>query len=144
MYLLARGRAEEAINETKRAVELDPTFLFLRGQLARAYYLGHRYKEMIPICHELAQMESNSLGAHVWLGQAYTFLGKPSQGILELETANKLRPGDVEIMGALGYAYAVGGTAIHFIAPKNGRIAPLGPKMSQRTSAFSVLSVLHH
>ncbi len=109
VHLLACGRADEAIAETLRAVELDPTSLIARSQLARAFFLGRRYDEVIATCQELLRIDENYAQAYVWLGQAHTQQGKHALAITALEKANTLAVARSEILASLGYAYAIAG-----------------------------------
>jgi tetratricopeptide (TPR) repeat protein len=45
--LSARGRADEAIREAKKVIELDPLGMTARSHLGDAYYYAHRYPEAI-------------------------------------------------------------------------------------------------
>jgi serine/threonine-protein kinase len=109
VYLLARGRTEEAIAETKSAAEHDPTSLYLRSQLGRALYLGRHYEEAIAMCQVILKLDEKFSQAYVWLGQAYSQQGKHAAAIAALEQASQLDGGRSETRAALGHACAVAG-----------------------------------
>src|SRR5947209_14191593 len=44
------ARFEDAIAELKRGVEIDPTNLIVRTELANAYYLAHQFDAAIAQC----------------------------------------------------------------------------------------------
>src|SRR5205085_12252517 len=104
-YLLARGRIEEGINETRRAVELDPLTVFSRSQLARAFYLGKRYDDAIAVCREVIQMDANHASAYLYLGQAYDLKGDFNEALTPLTKARSISPSP-ERVAALGHLYA--------------------------------------
>ncbi len=109
VYLLARGRANEAIAVTRRAVELDPVSLNVRSQLCRALYLAHRYDEAIAASQELIQMDANYASAWNFLGQSYTQKGMHTEALNALQKADSLAGVTGEIRAALGHAYAAAG-----------------------------------
>ncbi len=155
VYLLARGRAEEGIAESRRAVELDPTSLIARSQLARALYLGRRYDDVIAVCEELLQMDKNHAQAYNWLAQARTQHGNHTEAIAALEKANELASGRVEMLAALGHAYAAAGRvteARRIIAELQGRIETVGAtyflatvyaQLGERSAALEALEIAY-
>ncbi len=109
VYLMARGRANEAVSVTRRALELDPVSLNVRSQLCRALYLGRRYDEAIAASQELIQMDANYSSAWAYLGQSYTQKGMHSEAVNALQRADSLAGVIGEIRAALGHAYAAAG-----------------------------------
>jgi predicted Zn-dependent protease len=109
VYLIARGRANEAVSVTRRAVELDPVSLNVRSQLCRALYLAHRYDETIASSQELIQMDANYASAWAYLGQSYAQKGMHTEAVSALQKADSLAGVIGEIRAALGHAYAAAG-----------------------------------
>jgi TolB-like protein/Flp pilus assembly protein TadD len=109
VYLMACGRANEAISVTLHAVELDPVSLNVRSQLCRALYLGRRYDEAIASSKELIQMDANYASAWAYLGQSYAQKGMHSEAVNALQKADSLAGEIGDIRAALGHAYAAAG-----------------------------------
>jgi len=109
VYLLARGRAREAVDETKVAVALDPATLHMRSQLARALYLAHRYDEAVAVSYDILKVDEKFIQAWVWFGLSRSQQGRHREAVDALERARDLDGGKIETMSALGYAYALAG-----------------------------------
>jgi len=109
VYLMARGRANEAVSVTRRAVDLDPVSLNVRSQLCRALYLGRRYDEAIATSQEVIQMDANYASAWAYLGQSYAQKRMGSEAVSALQKADSLGGVIGEIRAALGHAYAAAG-----------------------------------
>lgn len=109
VYHLSRGRASEAVEETRLAVALDPATLHIRSQLARALYLAHRYDEAIAVSYDILKVDEKFIHAWIWLGLSHLQRGRHREAVAALEKARDLDGGKIETMSALGYAYALAG-----------------------------------
>lgn len=85
--LVALGRTDEAIAETKRAQELDSTSLSIRAHFGFVYFFSHRYDESIAECQKALELNPSSFLARRYLGQAYAQKGKYDQAIDQFQRA---------------------------------------------------------
>jgi TolB-like protein len=70
-YLTATGRLEEAVQEMKKALELEPASLVMNTFMGATLYYAGRYDEAIDQCRRTIQMDPNFAVAHWHLGLAY-------------------------------------------------------------------------
>ncbi len=103
-YLTATGRPEEALQEMKRALELEPTSLVMNTFMGAALYFAGRYDEAIEQCRRTIEMDPNFAVAH--LGLAYEQKGMFDDAIAEFQKATTLSGGSPLMKASLGHAYA--------------------------------------
>ncbi len=70
-YLMATGRLEEAVQEMKKALELEPASLVMNTFMGATLYYAGRYDEAIDQCRRTIEMDPNFAVAHWHLGLAY-------------------------------------------------------------------------
>jgi TolB-like protein/Tfp pilus assembly protein PilF len=70
-YLTATGRFEEAVQEMKKALELEPASLVMNTFMGATLYYAGRYDEAIDQCRKTIEMDPNFAVAHWHLGLAY-------------------------------------------------------------------------
>ncbi|MEE9543765.1 MAG: tetratricopeptide repeat protein, partial [Thermodesulfobacteriota bacterium] len=93
-FLLAQGRADEAIAEFRKALSLDPGFVKARGNLAKALTSLGRYDEAIAQYETLLAKEpSNSITLQN-IGINYTLQGRFKEAIENFERSTELNPSD--------------------------------------------------
>src|SRR6266516_4414146 len=105
-YLTAMGRLEEAVQEMKKALELEPASLVMNTFMGATLYHAGRYDEAIDQCRRTTQMDPNFAVAHWHLGLAYEqkrLLGTATE---EFKKAISLSGGSPLMKAALGRAYA--------------------------------------
>jgi DNA-binding winged helix-turn-helix (wHTH) protein/TolB-like protein/Flp pilus assembly protein TadD len=108
-YLTPREQFDEAIQEMKRAQELEPTSLVMNTFLGAALYFARRYDQAIEQCQRTIEMDPNFAVAHWHLGLAYVQKEMVNEAIDEFKRAIALS-GDSPLMtAALGHAYAKAG-----------------------------------
>jgi serine/threonine-protein kinase len=107
-YLVALGRLDAALAETRLAHMLDPLSENLSVNEGFVLYRGRRYDEAIAQLLQSLDLDPNLAVAHDWLGSAYLEKGKQRKAISELETAVRLS-GSRIYQGDLAYAYSVSG-----------------------------------
>jgi tetratricopeptide (TPR) repeat protein len=108
IYLVARGRFEEAIEELRCAQELDPLSLIINTIAGYPFYYSRRYDEAIEQYRKTLEMDPNFSMAHFRLGLAYEQKGMYEEALAELQTSKALS-GDRDVIAALGHLYAVTG-----------------------------------
>jgi TolB-like protein/Flp pilus assembly protein TadD len=106
--LLAVGRTEEGMIESKRLLEIDPLDLALNAHLGWHYLFTRQYDQAIEKCLGTLEM-GDTFWAHYFLGQAYEQKGRYEEAIAELKKAIAKSPASTEATAALGHVYAVSG-----------------------------------
>src|SRR5205814_1785551 len=105
-YLTATGRFEEAVQEMKRALELEPASLVMNTFMGATLYYAGRYDEAIDQCRRTIEMDPNFAVAHWHLGLAYEEKQVFDAAIEEFQKAISLSGGSPLMKAALGHAYA--------------------------------------
>jgi TolB-like protein/Tfp pilus assembly protein PilF len=105
-YLTATGRFEEAVQEMKRALELEPASLLMNTFMGTTLYYAGRYDEAIDQCRRTIEMDPNFAVAHWHLGLAYEQKQVLDAATEEFKKAISLSGGSPLMKAALGRAYA--------------------------------------
>ena len=105
-YLTATGRLEEALQEMKKALELEPASLVMNTFMGVTLYYAGRYDEAIEQCRRTIEMDPNFAVAHWHLGLAYEQKQVFDAAIEEFQRAISLSGGSPLMRAALGHAYA--------------------------------------
>jgi non-specific serine/threonine protein kinase len=101
VHLAAMGRSREAIQEIRRARQLDPLALPINTDAASVYYYARRYDQALEQCMKTLDLDANFAGVHIWLGRAYLAKGMCRQAISALQKAEEVsghRPDTVAIL----------------------------------------------
>lgn len=109
-WLLMRlGRREEALQEARRAVELDPLSMSAYNNLGAMYsYAGQPQQAVDALQAGLALApEATTVAGNLAL--VYSYLGRHAEAIQTATHANSLEPEHQFPLAALGYAYARAG-----------------------------------
>ena len=107
-YLLAMGRINEALAESKRAVELDPLSSRIRWDRWLLFYYTGQYVAAEEQCRKMQEIDpTNNLG-HLYCGDIALAKGDFAQAVRELQRSVTLS-GNPRAVAHLGYAYAVAG-----------------------------------
>jgi DNA-binding winged helix-turn-helix (wHTH) protein/TolB-like protein len=112
-YLGIVGRTDDALEEMRRAHELDPLSVVINRDLGRTYIFAHRYDDAFKHLHGLVDLDPNTGVEHGLLGRVYELTGSYDKAIDEYLKANAL-PGSQlskspEAGAALRDAYARSG-----------------------------------
>jgi len=108
-YLSQAGSLNEALEENRIALELDPVSPDMAQATANSLlYLG-RYDDAIKQFQRGLALDPNFGMARRGLGRAYLQVGRYREGIAELQAALGLLGRDPFTTALLGYAYAVSG-----------------------------------
>ena len=105
-YLTATGRLEEALQEMRKALELEPASLVMNTFMGATLYYAGRYDEAIDQCRRTIQMDPNFAVAHWHLGLAYEQKQVLDAATEEFKKAISLSGGSPLMRAALGRAYA--------------------------------------
>lgn len=108
-YLMAMGRFDEAIQEARRARELDPLALDINTIVGWSYYFARNYEEAIKQYRKVIEIDPEYSQAHRRLGMALLQQKQNEEAIAATQKARSLAINNVEELAYLGYAYAVSG-----------------------------------
>ena len=103
------GRLDEAMNEIRRAQELDPLSLIINENVGAVFYSMRRYDEAIGQHKKTLELDQNFAGCHSALGDAYCQKGMFAEAIAEHQKVRVLSESGPYGLGPLGYAYARSG-----------------------------------
>lgn len=121
IYLMARGRTEEALNSIRRAQELDPLSLIINTDVACALYYARRFDDSINQCRWVLETEPTFVTAHFRIGLAYEQLGRYGEAVeafksvIALSTDNTKAEamaafkGGADARASLAHTYALSG-----------------------------------
>jgi TolB-like protein/predicted Ser/Thr protein kinase len=109
LALISSGRLEEAITQSRRALELDPVSLISNWNAGFIFYLGRRYDQAIDQERKTLELDPNFLPAHGLLGEIYVQKSMYKEAVMEFEKGLAVSSGDGYALGGLGYAYAKAG-----------------------------------
>jgi tetratricopeptide (TPR) repeat protein len=87
MLLAAIGKADESIEEEKRALDLDPLSLIIQTNKGLIYYYARRNKEAIEQLKKVLSMDATYNLAHLRLGLAYEGEKMITEAIMEFQSA---------------------------------------------------------
>jgi serine/threonine-protein kinase len=108
-FLSGMGRFDEAIVESKHALELDPLSPLRSSNLAGVYYWSRQYDLAIGESRKVMELDPNFFFGSLIIGQAYGQQGKYPEAITELLKTRDLAGGFAQATSELGYIYAVTG-----------------------------------
>jgi TolB-like protein/DNA-binding winged helix-turn-helix (wHTH) protein len=107
-FLTAMGRADEAISEERKNLEIDPLSLRAITRLAGTLYWSRHYDESIELERKVLAIEPNLFDGHLWLGLSLEQKREFPAAIAELEQSVKLW-NDNSWIGFVAHARAVSG-----------------------------------
>jgi TolB-like protein/Tfp pilus assembly protein PilF len=108
-YLILQGRIPEAIEEIKRAQELDPLSPAINAALVLPLLNSGQIERGIEGLKRVIELEPGFYRSHMFLGIAYTLAGQHEAAFEELRSAMSLSEEGTRALAALGWAYAVAG-----------------------------------
>lgn len=103
------GRLTEARAEIDLACELDPLSMPVAVSRGLQSYYERDYDRAIGEYLKALALDEHFGLAHYFLGQAYTLKEKHADAVRELQCARELTGGSLEVIAALGHAYAAAG-----------------------------------
>jgi serine/threonine protein kinase/tetratricopeptide (TPR) repeat protein len=110
LMLTSTGRFEEAEQQIRHGLELEPLSPILMHVAAMIAFTSRRYAEAVGRSLKGLQSDPDHFLLRFWLGVAYLLEEKHAEAISELQTAVDLcRRGVSWVVGSLGHAYAVWG-----------------------------------
>ena len=108
LCLMWMGRQDEALNEVRRARELDPLSFTINTSVTWILAIGEQYEQAIDQCRKTLEMDPNFALGHYRLGQTFVLSGRYGEAVAELKRALELS-GNPRVTAELGLAYALAG-----------------------------------
>jgi DNA-binding winged helix-turn-helix (wHTH) protein len=107
--LCSMGRMEEAVNETRRAQELDPLSMLISAEAAWTLYMCRDFQGAMEQSWKTLALEPRYAPAQHTLGLACEQLGMHEEAITELENARTCSGRHPATIAALSHAHASSG-----------------------------------
>jgi class 3 adenylate cyclase/TolB-like protein/Tfp pilus assembly protein PilF len=108
-YLKAVGRLDEALDQMRRALELDPLSMAINTGLGHVLYLSRQYDAAIDQYRKALAIDPSFAPAHLWFGRPFLQKGMYDEAIAELQQAVALSEGSTIALAVLAHAYASAG-----------------------------------
>src|SRR6202041_2761041 len=108
-HLSLLGQYDQAIEEMRKAKNLDPLSLIINADLAELLVIAHFYDESIIQSRKTIEMDPNFALAHNQLAQAYLQEQMNAEAIAELQKAVELSGSSPTCVANLARAYAASG-----------------------------------
>ena len=107
--LTTRGRADEAIVEAARAIELDPVSPYISRSMADALYMSGQFEKALAHTYRIRTMDPTFFTNYWPMGLSLACLGRYAEAVEAFETGRTHAFGDPNIEGFIGWAAALGG-----------------------------------
>jgi len=110
-YLTLAGRFDEAVNQKRQAIALDPLAVNTSLGLGWVYFQARRYDESIAQLNRTLQLEPGYFYAHMELGWDYLQSGKNETAVAHCDSAIARAPqaDDQVVLGSCGWVYGRAG-----------------------------------
>ena len=108
-YLGNTGRLPEAIEQLKRALDLDPLWLKAHQDLGLWYWWDNRHEEAVRQLHKALDLDPHYAAARWTLGGTYLEQRLYNEAIAEFQAARESAAGDPLYLTGLAYANAIVG-----------------------------------
>ena len=106
MCLVPQRRFDEAIEQLKIALQLDPLALWGNAQLGFIYFLNRQYEQAVAQLLKTLELDDCFYLAHTFLGAVYSQLGKLKEALAALEEAQKQGGEGTRVLGWLALVNA--------------------------------------
>jgi TolB-like protein/Tfp pilus assembly protein PilF len=104
-YLQGKGRFDESLAASLRALELDPLSPAMSVHLGGVYIGTHQFDKAIASLQRAIELDPNFAPAHNFLGDAYLGKGTPEDAVEEYLKAATLNGESAENVAALRHAF---------------------------------------
>ncbi|HEX5734155.1 MAG TPA: protein kinase [Blastocatellia bacterium] len=108
-FLMSMGKADEAIEEIRRAQELDPLSVIISGAMGMPFYYTRQYDRAIKEISKALELDPNFLLARETLAACYEMTGRHDEAVEEYLKSIVLWGSTPGIIDALREAYRQGG-----------------------------------
>jgi len=87
VFLMARGRHDEAIARSEHAAELDPLAFSIQALLGQCLYFARRYDEALERHRATLELDPGNLRAWLWSARSYRRVGRLDEASRMVEAA---------------------------------------------------------
>ena len=108
-YLLASGRQEEALAESRRALDLDQLSPIINVHLAWHYIYTRQYDRALDQLRKTLELDPNYSLANWYLGWVYEQQGKYPEALQSMRKAQELLQSNTALVADIGHVYAMSG-----------------------------------
>ena len=108
-YLSWMGQHDKAIRVARQALDLNPVSLRANSHVGLALYRDRQYEAAMERFRETLHLDQDFADAHVMLGVTLVQKAMYGEAIAEFQRAMELTGNSPEILGLLGYGYAMAG-----------------------------------
>jgi tetratricopeptide (TPR) repeat protein len=105
-YLAFQGRHDEAIEQARTALALDPLSLIINVLMGWVLYYARRYDEAVVELNQTLELDPHFAPAEFWLGLAYEQQGRFDDAIAAFERAVESSGRSPMMLAALGRVFA--------------------------------------
>ena len=109
VFLVVRGRFEEAVSEQSRAVELEPLSPATNLVLGAVFFWTRQYDQAVEQLRKTLELDPNIARPRELLVLAYAHKGMYAEAIAECERIRPLPGGNLVSRAVLGYVFALSG-----------------------------------
>jgi TolB-like protein/DNA-binding SARP family transcriptional activator/Flp pilus assembly protein TadD len=109
LLLAGLGRVDDALDESRRAVELDPFAVIVSITLAWNHYLARDYDSAVRQYHRTLDVSRDWIPAHSQLGVVLALQGKHDEALRESMRAAELAPRSQSVLADLAFVHAKAG-----------------------------------
>jgi len=109
IYLLAAGRATEALQEIQIARHLDPLSLSINSDVGFHHFYTGRYEEAVKQLEFVLGMIRNFPPAHLWLGRTFQEFGRYDEALAEFRQVEEVLHEWPVSIAARGFVAAAAG-----------------------------------
>ena len=106
LYFISQGMMQEALNEVRKALLLDPLSPIINAAYGHFLYIARQYDEALIQIRQTLELTPNMHRAHFILGNILLEKNKPEEALTAYTTAFQLAETSLTI-GALGRAYGL-------------------------------------
>jgi len=110
-HLSCLGKHDQALAETKQALDLDPLSYSINDNVGLLLYWSKKFDQAIKQYQITLDLYPNSPSSYYYLGLVYVQKGRYEEAISEMQKAIALEGDSPLIKARLGYAYAASGRA---------------------------------
>jgi tetratricopeptide (TPR) repeat protein len=108
VYLRTMHRCDEAIEQMRKAQEIDPLTSGIRTTMGWTYYYCRRYDQALDQFRRAVLLDKDSLDAHFGVAKAYEYKGQEAEAIAEWETVLNMN-GDADLAATLRRTFTASG-----------------------------------
>jgi tetratricopeptide (TPR) repeat protein len=112
VFLMARGRHDEAIARSQHAAELDPLNLSIHAVIGECLHFGRRFDEALARHRETLEVDPTNFRALLWSSRTHRALGRPADALPTIERAIAHWGRAPALLGELGCLLALLGRRV--------------------------------